>query len=589
MRKKISILISAVLLLTTSLSGQCPDKDFLIKRIRFVRDSSGFSPQKKLAELLDYLGKMNSCPYRNDSTHVFLLRRIGDIYFEQADFLKAVQYRRQAIDIMSANADKPSVKIETLPANYYYLAVACDSLNNIAERMKALDSCFTIAMRLNHVDRASLMALFTLVKYFCDVGDYHRCIDYAVTCRSLGEDYADNNTGLEKEVGEFYSFSSLGWQVEALLKLKKIEQAEELMKNKIEEYRKKGLKDYLGLAYGQLAGIQEQKGNFEMALFYFNQCLKCYEEIGDHFNYKQTLKDIAYKIYFRHLKDGDKALAYYKKAMKSVNKEKNLESYDVFESLNIFTHIANVYVQKGLYDSAFQYFRKAFDQIKPGCNEKDILESSQAEFITHKNVHYITGLFIDKGNAFLELYEKNRQGNTVQEAIRIYKMADLLLDRIKVKQKEVKSKLFWRSDSRRLYENAINACYLSNNTADAFYFFEKSRAVLLNDQLNEQRWVAESDIQKQTQLKKKILRLENELSKDNASPDQLSGKKNEIFSARQELDRLDQLIKTRNPLYYQSFLDTGFITLPYAQRKLLKEHHALLEIFSGDSAVYVLL
>ena len=145
--------------------------------------------------------------------------------------------------------------------------------------------------------------------------------------------------------------------------------------------------------------------------------------------------------------------------MKSVNKEKNLESYDVFESLNIFTHIANVYVQKGLYDSAFHYFRKAFDQIKPGCNEKDILESSQAEFITHKNVHYITGLFIDKGNAFLELYEKNRQGNTVQEAIRIYKMADLLLDRIKVKQKEVKSKLFWRSDSRRLYENAINACF----------------------------------------------------------------------------------------------------------------------------------
>ena len=46
-----------------------------------------------------------------------------------------------------------------------------------------------------------------------------------------------------------------------------------------------------------------------------------------------------------------------------------------------------------------------------------------------------------------------------------------------------------------------------NNTEDAFYFFEKSRAVLLNDQLNEQRWLGDDDIRKQTELKKKIRQL----------------------------------------------------------------------------------
>ena len=56
------------------------------------------------------------------------------------------------------------------------------------------------------------------------------------------------------------------------------------------------------------------------------------------------------------------------------------------------------------------------------------------------------------------------------------------------------SKLFWRSDSRRLYENAIEACYLQNNLDDAFYFFEKSRAVLLQDQLNEQHWSGQNKI-----------------------------------------------------------------------------------------------
>ena len=44
---------------------------------------------------------------------------------------------------------------------------------------------------------------------------------------------------------------------------------------------------------------------------------------------------------------------------------------------------------------------------------------------------------------------------------------------------------FWRDKTRSLYENAIEACYLLNDPEKAFYFFEKSRAVLLNDQLNE--------------------------------------------------------------------------------------------------------
>ena len=79
-----------------------------------------------------------------------------------------------------------------------------------------------------------------------------------------------------------------------------------------------------------------------------------------------------------------------------------------------------------------------------------------------------------------------------------------MLDRIKAEQSDMQSKLFWRIDSRRLYEHAIEACYAYGNLDDAFYFFEKSRAVLLNDQLNEQRWMGEEDILKQAQIKRKL-------------------------------------------------------------------------------------
>ncbi len=588
MRKKVGALVIAVLLFSVLLKGQCPDQGVLWNRLTNLK-SLKLTPRDQLTELLPIVEGMKKCPYRNDSTHVLLLRKIGEIYFQQQDYIKAVQYRRQAINIITANAGKPSTKLINLPGNYYWLSVAFDSLNNFNEKMRALDSCSAIAIRIKYVDRACLSALGTWVEYYFDIGDYNRCSDYALKCESLAREYANNNTGVEKGAGEYYASSNLGWYIEAQLKLKKFEKVELVLTKKLEEYRKAGLKDYLGLTYGQLAEMQLQKGNYEKAILNYYRSLKYYQEIRDYFNCKQVLNAIGSEIYFKHYKDADKALFNFQKALSYVNNERSRDLSDVFESLSSLANIANVYVQKGLYDSAFWYFQLAFDQIKPGINETDIGDSPPHEIIQFKKIHYLTALVINKGDAYLNKYLASKDLKNLREAGRIYKLADRLLDKIKSQQSDLQSKLFWRRDSRRLYEHAIDACYLQGNTTGGFYFFEKSRAVLLNDQLNEQRWMGENDILKQTQLKKKILRLERELNTDATTADQFESLRTEIFTAKQELDRLEQSIKAGNPLYYQSFLDTSSITMQYVQQKLLKEHDALLEIFSGDSAVYALL
>ena len=47
--------------------------------------------------------------------------------------------------------------------------------------------------------------------------------------------------------------------------------------------------------------------------------------------------------------------------------------------------------------------------------------------------------------------------------------------------------------------------------------------------------------------------------------------------------------QNKNPAYYQRYIDTSFITLQQAQQQLLDKDRVLVEIFNGDSAVYVLL
>jgi CHAT domain-containing protein len=206
----------------------------------------------------------------------------------------------------------------------------------------------------------------------------------------------------------------------------------------------------------------------------------------------------------------------------------------------------------------------------------------------YKKIDYLSSLLIDKGDAYQKQYTVTDKPDCLSKAIEVYKIADQFLDTIKTVIFDLKSKLFWRSAARRLYESAIQACYLQNNTRDAFYFFEKSRAVLLQDQLNEQHWSHEKDIQRQTQIEKRIRRLQEELSSADKSSSHYSEFQDEIFNNEQELERLRNVIKTSNPLYYQNFVEKNFITIKDVHEKILIDHQALVELFAGDSAVYAL-
>ena len=571
---------------TTLLSkGQCPDKNFLEKRIVYLRDSSKFSSQQQLAELHGYLDKMQSCPYRNDSTHARLAKRIGGLYYQEADYLNAIKYYRQSIDIITANANKPSVNLTDLPGSYYWLSMMYEALHMMKERMIALDSSYKVALRIHHVDPACLRALYKWGEYFFDLGDYRRCIDYMQQCESIVKKYANL---IGPEIQEEFISGSLLWQVKALLEIKQYQDAEKMLSSRIEECKRAGLNNNLGTVFSQLAELQLRKGDYNKALLFYNKAFRNDQQVGYDFNCKQTLKDIGYNIYFLHFNDANKALAYYARALAIINRDQTLNSADIAESLDLFRLIANVFTKKGQYNSAYYYFQRAFDQIRPGIDENGILQSAQEGLSQYKKIHYVTSVLIDKADSYRRQFETTREANVLRQAIRIYKIAAQFLDKIKESQSDLQSKLFWRSDSRRLFEGAIEACHLSNDADQAFYFFEKSRAVLLQDQLNEQRWLGESDIMRQTQLTKKIVQLERQLKSLDKSSSNYSALENDLFNAKQEFEDVQRLVKRNNPLYYQSFFADDTIQVRDVRRKLLTDHQALLEVFAGDSGVYLM-
>jgi hypothetical protein len=123
---------------------------------------------------------------------------------------------------------------------------------------------------------------------------------------------------------------------------------------------------------------------------------------------------------------------------------------------------------------------------------------------------------------------------------------------------------------------------------DAF-IFEKSRAVLLIDQLRQQQ-IGDKEIGKIAMIKKNILRLETSMTMLIPHSKIYDENQRNLFAEKQELNRIEQLIRAQNPWYYQSMLDTSFISLQTVQQRLLdkKNSKTILEFFHGDSAVYLL-
>jgi tetratricopeptide (TPR) repeat protein len=585
---KFLYIIACSFSIASSAYSQPALQDTLWNKLSYINDTLKSPSESELQFLLKIDSSKNKLPNRPDSVYTFLLSGLGYVYYRQGDYMKAIRYYKHSIDLIHSNIDKSWSKPDLLIMCYFRLSVIYDSLNRVSDKMKALDSCISIAGRRNVINLYYLGALYRKIMYYFDVGDYSNCINYAAICEIAAKRYIRSSGAREYDHGMQYVNSSLIWNAMSQMSLKNYFIADSLLNEKLEEFKRTGNTFDLGSLYEQLATVQLLKGDRGKALGYYQKALTVEKKAAHDISCKGVLNNIGYYIYFRNDKNYDRALYYYKKALTIENRDYSQVELNSVEALNILCNIANVYVQKELYDSAFIYYQLAMNQIKPGIKEVDLLHSQYDQFARQKKTEYITSLLLDKGDAFLKFYKATGKPDAVKEAVRIYKIADQLLDRIRTEQTDPQSKLFWRADSKRLYEHGIEACYSYNNSEDAFYFFEKSRAVLLNDQLNEQRWLGDEDILKQTETKKKILELvraSDGLDKDSNRYKEIQ---EELFTARRELEHLIQLIKERDPLYYQSYIDLNVATVRDVNKNILTDHQGLVEIFSGDSAVFVL-
>jgi CHAT domain-containing protein len=567
-------ILTGFILFSTGTFCQCPGNYFFKKRISFIYNVSKQKVDRQLEELLQLQQQMKECHLDKDSSYMFLLQKIGALYFKKFNYSKAVDFTTESIHIAEECISNQTCTMIAMVHNYYNLFYYYRASGQLEKKYNAIDSCIAFVIKGNSGFELGIVTLIDKTEYQFNKGEYSLCSKDSKLGEEMVKKYYHEKDSLD------YILFFINKQANAMYLSDNIYSAEKLLESKTLEFEQTGNGKYVGPFYSLLGLINNAKKNYKKAL----SCFQLGFRVNSIINFRKgCFQDLAFiaTLYGKNFKKYDAGLKYCAAAIKYAD--------DATDSLFILQQKGNIYVLKGMYEKGLNFFQLAYNTVQNGMDETTMLQNT-FKYPGFNLLQNLSDLTTDKGNAYLQQYYHTINYSFLKKALSIFKKGDLFLAKIKTEQHlQLTSNLVWRTTARSLYQHAIEACYINKNIEDAFYFFEKSRAVLLNDQINEQRWMANDDIAKQANIKKTIIELERDLATSNVSSEEYLTIQKKLYSYFQKLDGLTRNIKNIIPPYYKDYLDTIFISVADLRKNILNNSKTLVEIFSGEEAVYVLM
>jgi len=501
------------LLYSQSLSGNCPDRDSVLKSISAANPSDS----SQLTYWLKLESKITACQLNNTIVHFKVLDLISRFYFKESLFDKAVHWSQQSISVLPVGDPKPGDYQRILSNSYYLLQAGYDSLHNQDMKMRMIDSCLAVETRAGKDYYNSMYLIGDKVEWLFNKGDYRACINYANTGEALIQKYYKESDSLHRTI-----FMTI-YKIQAHMFLDELDAAEAIIQSRIKDYKKLKSIEFVGTMNLVYATLHLNKNLPEEAIDNLNVANKINKEIRNNKGCAEGYGRMA-EIYLQNFNQVNNAIKY---AMIA------LQYADATDSMFLLTTISKAHIRNNHPDDALRSISLGFNVTGLNLQEEKFTDVTIDSKLLGKRAEYITGLVITKADAYLAKGKLFHDKTSLNQAAVLYRAADILLSNLKSQQKEFDSKLFWRKHTTSLYENAIEACYLIGDINKSLFFFEKSRAILLQDQIN---------------------------------------------------DRLKQ-----NTVSTTSKKANTSIRFETMVKDLLKTHRAFIEIFNGDSAVYILM
>jgi len=543
-------------------------------KVKAIEGSEGVAGEK-IRALNALEVSYTRCTSLRDSILARILHRLGDLYRQEGDVEKGIRYAREAIAINGSGG--PGAQKSFLTHSYYNLGIYYVLLYLFTESNKYFDSCIAVGSSFPEKSYIVLMAYEQKAFSFYQMADYASSIEMADKGMRLSGQMKDT----------LFDIILLTQKAQSQLALGQTEEAERNVKKTIQALSRKDMPaERLATSYSIYARLLNTRKESLEAAGYYKKAFELNLQQKNLTQCARDLMDLGY-LYDKDLHELEKAIGVYLRGIALANR-----IGDPYMVAGLYNNLGIACWRRQRFGQALAYYQKGLMALPVHFTDSAIDHNpSPSLLVSTGDDYYVYSLFANKGESLLELGKKKKDRGLLVTALETYRIADKMVDQMRWRQYNDQSKLFWRVKTREMYANAIETCYRLGSTEDAFFFFEKSRAALLNDKLNElgaKKYLPKADLDREEGLRVKLQSLQqhaSSLSERSPTYDDVS---REISATRETLGNFIRDLELKHPAYYSYKYDTTVHSTGEVRRDLLKGQRSLVEYFTTDSVVYAL-
>lgn len=514
------------------------------------------------------------CFSKRDSILARVCHRLGSFYSENYEMEKAIELSEEAVSINKQN--DPGAERPYLANTYFNLGVLYTHLNTFTTSIKYYDSAFQVAIKYDDKRFIALLALHQISYSYFQLKDFEKSVEVSENGLLFLKDSDD----------KLYEAILRTQKAQSLIDLEQLHKAESDLQKAYEILSSLDSNQYLATLFYVYARLNIKRKNFDEAASFYKKSYQINLDIKNTDQCARDLLDLGY-LFDNNLNAPEKALETFKAGLEMF---KNKEPSYLLSAL--YTNIGVVYWRQKEFDTALRYYQKSLNSLPLKFNDSSLHKNpSESQLKLVSNDYFVYQTLANKARTQLELFKEKNDKENLSHALETFKLADRMVGQMRHKQVKEASKAYWRETTKKVYSQAIETCFLLNDVKNAFYFFEKSRAILLNDKLNSlhaNQLLSDEAFFKEQKLRNKIGALQNSLAAHKEMAPEYRNIQEELYKNQGMLEQYIKSLEETNPLYFQYKYDNYVPSIEEAQQKILKGNKALIEYFNTDEYLYTL-
>lgn len=325
----------------------------------------------------------------------------------------------------------------------------------------------------------------------------------------------------------------------------------------------------LGQFYNNLASAYLRNENYDKAISTYNKA-----SLIDLTNFAEQAKIYTnLAIAYRLKKEYKKCYSALIKGKEMSYKCKDLEQMS-------FSHngLAKYHEFRSEFELALSEYQKAIELLIPSFTSKDDFSNPKPSDLTYIVNKILLLTFLSfKVEVIIALGKEKHK----QEILELFKLGDQLIDDMRSDHFIDDTKLYWRSVAFPFYEEALKYCHEEKVYEEAFYFFEKSKSVLLLE-----GYSFNEAISKTTPLEKE--RYQNLKALINESQKEKSDKSiDEIVNSQHNFETFIDSLSITYPHLFKKYKEQTLLSLPEFQKEFVKDSSTIyIHYFYGKESVF---